>query len=59
MHFLERSIKRVEAMPGDNSRYLQMLKDQLAVAQTGQSAQKLYVTGSMPAPKKPEDQTQD
>jgi hypothetical protein len=58
MHFLEEEIKMAEE-EGLSPELIQMFKDQLAAAQTKQSAQKLYVTGSMPAPKKPETQTQD
>ena len=49
MHFLERNIIEAEK-EGLSPRFIQMLKDQLAAAKTGKSAQQIYVAGIVNKP---------
>lgn len=48
---LEQRLERAEAQLGSDDPFVQMLRDQVAAAQSGRSAEDIYITGGVNQPK--------
>ena len=48
---LEQDLERAIAQLGPDDPFVQMLRDQIAASQSGQSAEDIYVTGAVNQPK--------
>lgn len=47
MDYLERQLKRMIEKHGENDRFVQMIRDQIAARDRGQSTQDTYIIGMM------------